>query len=165
MSNVDSLPADLKKPRRPKIRRDYVSHCFPTEYRKTLDAERNAQTEEMTRTFYETHERGIFSGWKCQKDWGLAHPANPEILVGTRVGKVFDGIVYYGTVSKFDTWWEVAYDDGTNEDYNYHELTIQLEPEDGEGWELLFADFVYHPPDGTTRSLNCAAMHMRNSTA
>ena len=89
----------------------------------------------------------MFSGWKCQKDWGLAHPANPEVLIGTRIGKDFDGVTYYGTITKFDKWWQVAYDDGTFGDYSYHDLEKQLEPEDISGWDDKFASFIYHPPD------------------
>ena len=125
-----------------------MSHVNPTAYRKTLDEERNDQTMAMTTHFYENHERGVFSGWKAQKDWGLAHPANPEVLIGYRVSKLFDdGKHHYGHITKFDKWWHVEYEDGMGEDYNYHELQKDLAPEGTEEWDDIFVKFIYHSPD------------------
>ena len=90
----------------------------------------------------------------------MAHPANPEVIVGTRVGKEFEVtllgtavmVAHYGVITNFEKWWHVEYDDGEAEDYNYHDLCKHLEPEDGGGWDELFSKFIYHPPD-----MNCTA--------
>ena len=144
----ENLYPDLLKVVKPKIRKDFVAHTNPTECRKTMDEERNDTTAILTAAFYAAHPRGAFSGWKAQKDWGLAHPANPEVLVGHRVSKLFDdGKTHYGTITKFDKWWHVEYEDGMGEDCNYHELQKQLSPEGLEEWDDIFVKFIYHAPD------------------
>jgi hypothetical protein len=66
-----------------------------------------------------------------------ADPAASRKLsyVGRRVGKYFDDVLYYGTVSKWDPaavvddridLWLVEYDDGDSEDYEEDELQAIL---------------------------------------
>jgi len=52
-----------------------------------------------------------------------------ENHVGKRIGKIFDesdGGLHYGTVSSYNKWWRVEYDDGDGEDMDIFELKAAL---------------------------------------
>ena len=124
----------------PEIRRVYQTHPFANDARKELDANRNAVTREMTRHFLEVYDGGIFVGWRCTVDYAKGHPLNPGALVGQKVTKTFDGVSHSGTITRFNKWWLVQYDDGDFEEYNYRQLEAMEHPPD-------FTVLKYPTPD------------------
>jgi hypothetical protein len=61
----------------------------------------------------------------------LVNSADPFSFVQKRISKDFDGVTFYGTVTKYDdsddpAFWRVVYDDGDAEDYNKKDLIKAL---------------------------------------
>ena len=61
----------------------------------------------------------------------LVNSANPSSFVQKRISKDFDGVTFFGTVTKYDdsddpAFWHVVYDDGDDEDYNKKDLIKAL---------------------------------------
>ncbi|CAM8923362.1 hypothetical protein QQ045_021554 [Rhodiola kirilowii] len=60
-------------------------------------------------------------------------PGFGKWLEGREVRKLFNGVVYAGTVTKFDSetgWYRVEYEDGDAEDLTWTELELVLQPLD-----------------------------------
>ena len=120
----------------PKIRQDVEPHFNPSAFRQKLDVERNAETEALSRRFYEVYKTGVFTAWKCTYDVGRGRPENPEALVGAEVAQTFDGCgntIFLGAITAYNEkrrWWKVVYDDGDSAEYNFRELTKLVQPPD-----------------------------------
>lgn len=55
----------------------------------------------------------------------------PTVWVKRRVAKIFDGEVYFGTITQYDDsedppFWKVEFDDGDAEDWENHDLAKAL---------------------------------------
>jgi hypothetical protein len=55
--------------------------------------------------------------------------AEPQFYVTRRVGKFFEGAIYFGTVTSYDgneLLWQIDYDDGDEEEFDKDELMIHI---------------------------------------
>jgi hypothetical protein len=118
----------------PQIRETVEPHYNPSAFRRKLDDERNAETEELSHKFYEVYQAGVFTAWRCMYDVGRGRPTNPEALVGEEVGREFEefpNVIFAGAIVSYDSqkrWWKVVFEDGDTADYNFRELTKFVKP-------------------------------------
>ena len=85
----------------PQIRTVYEPHAFPTELRTNLDKAQNELTRQLTKTFMEEYSGGVFTGWRATRDFNLARPKNPLVLVGEKVKQNFEDPVT-GRIREYD---------------------------------------------------------------
>jgi hypothetical protein len=55
--------------------------------------------------------------------------AEPQVYVSRRVGKFFEGAIYFGTVTSYDgneLLWQIDYDDGDEEEFDKDELMLHI---------------------------------------
>ena len=88
----------------------------------------------------DTYPGGVFKGWKTTVDYALGRPLNIEALVGSAVGKMFEGVEYFGKITAYKKWWKVRYDDGDREQLNYRQLATLSTPPN-------FSRLKYPAPD------------------
>ena len=150
MGNVQAILDDEAKfpalAAPPTIRQVFQAHPFANPVRAGLDTDRNACTREMTRHFCETYEGGEFTAWRANVDYSLAHPTNPDAIIGNVVGRDFDDGYFEGEVQSYKKpWWRIKYNDGDKQEVTYRELCKFKKPPN-------FSVFRYPTPDEQAKS-------------
>jgi hypothetical protein len=56
----------------------------------------------------------------------LVNKSAPSVFFRERVAKIFDGEVYFGTITAYDEFWKVDFDDGDAEDWEKKDLIRAL---------------------------------------
>ena len=51
------------------------------------------------------NEGGEFTAWRANVDYSLAHPTNPEAIIGDVVGRDFDDGYFEGEVKSYKKPW------------------------------------------------------------